>query len=74
MSVLEIFLLELMQIWAQHGAGVMYYTSTSELESNDAKNGTVSYGDYMSITWYELSTHLVNGTKMLYTIREPVLH
>ena len=62
MSVHENSLLQLMQIWAQIEAGIMYYTSASELESNDAKNGTASYGYCMGTTWYESSTHLVTDT------------
>ena len=44
MSVLENFLLEFMKFLFQNEAGVMYYSSTSDLESNDAKSGTVPYG------------------------------
>ena len=43
MSVLENFLLEPMIFLYQNEAGVMRYSSTSELESNDTNNGTVPY-------------------------------
>ena len=43
MSVLENFLLEPMKIWSQNGAEVTCYSSTSDLESNGVKSGTVPY-------------------------------
>ena len=43
MSVLENFLLEPMKFLYQNEAGVMYYSFTSDFESNDTKNGTVPY-------------------------------
>ena len=43
MSVLKNFLLESMQFWSQNEAGIMHYSSTSDLESNDTKSDTVSY-------------------------------
>ena len=58
MSVLENFLLEPMKFLSQNGAGVMYYLSTSDLESMIPKVIRYHIGAYP----YGYDTHLVEDT------------